>query len=334
MKPAVFLTIDTECSMGGAWQYPDLKPIPPARGIMGQYGNRELGVPLIVDILAQHSLAATFFVEPFNDELGHPNQTEPICSYLLDRNQDVQLHIHPNHKHYGQYKASLPYQKTDNIAQLEPNQQQALLAEGAQRLKSYTGTYPVAFRAGNMAASEETLIQLAEVGIFIDSSYTFPFAGKQCMFSEPTPYNGSKWYSNVLELALSGFYQPPLPGLHPAKPLDLMGISFKECRDAIIKNSTAGIDSVLILHSFSLFKVRNKQYDGGRLNRIVANRLRRLCKWLSQHKEKYPVCTFAELSKAITNNQYTAKNVPPCRLSGPRAIVRKAVQAVNSLYWI
>ena len=101
--------------MGGAWRDPDLKPIPPARGIMGQYGDRELGVPLIVDILAQHGLAGTFFVEPFNDELGYPNQTEPICSYLLDHNQDVQLHIHPNHKHFGQYKASLPYRKTDNF---------------------------------------------------------------------------------------------------------------------------------------------------------------------------------------------------------------------------
>jgi len=334
MKPGVYITIDVECSMGGAWNNPTLKPVPPSRAIMGHYGHDSFGVPLIVDILNQHNLNATFFVEPFNDELGYPGQTKSVCDYLLDHAQDVQLHIHPNHKHYGLHKASQPYKWTDNIAELEPDTQRALLAEGAERLMSYTGKYPIAFRAGNMAASEETLTQLPAVGINLDSSYTFTFAGDLCMFAESTPYNGSKWYGNVLELALSGFYQPRFPGLHRSKPLDLMGISFKECRDVIKKNCAAGADTVLIIHSFSLFKIRNIQYDGGRLNWIVANRFRRLCKWLFEHKGKYPVCTFAELSEAVAQGRYTAKNIPPCRLSGPRAIVQKAVQAVNNLYWV
>ena len=72
MKPGVFLTIDVVCSMGGAWRDPALRPIPPSRGMMGRYGDRELGIPLIVDILTQHGLTGTFFVEPFNDELGYP----------------------------------------------------------------------------------------------------------------------------------------------------------------------------------------------------------------------------------------------------------------------
>ena len=333
-QPCVYITIDVECSMGGAWNDTSLKPVPPSRGIMGQYGHNSFGVPLIVDILNQHSLSATFFVDPFNDELGYPGQTKPVCDYLLDHAQDIQLHIHPNHKHYGLHKASQPYKWTDNIAELEPDQQRALLAEGAERLMSYTGKFPVAFRAGNMAASEETLAQLAAVGINLDSSYTFTFAGDQCLFAESTPYNGSKWYGNVLELALSGFYQPRLPCLHRSKPVDIMGISFKECRDAIKKNCAAGADTVMILHSFSLFKVRNIQYDGGRINRIVAHRFRRLCKWLWENKDKYPFATFTELSEAVGQGSYTAKNVPPCRLSGPRAIVRKAVQAVNNLYWV
>lgn len=334
MKPGVFITFDVECSMGGAWNDPALKPVPPSRGMMGQYGSRSFGLPLIVDILKQHGLSATFFVEPFNDELGHPGQTEPVCQYLLDRGQDVQLHIHPNHKHYGLFKTSLPHPRTDNLADLPAEQQRALLAEGAQRLQSYTGAYPAAFRAGNMAASEETLRQLEAVGIYLDSSYSFPFLGSQCLFTDTTAYNGSKWYGKVLELALSGFYQPRLPGLKPAKPFDLMGVSFPECRDAIIKTAAAGADSVLILHSFSLFKVRNKQYEGGRLNRIVAHRFRRLCRWLAEHPQEYPVYTFSGLSRALALGQYTAQSVTPCRLASPRAIVRKTVQALNNLYWI
>lgn len=335
MKPGAFITFDVECSMGGAWGDEALRPIPPSRGMMGLYGDRQLGLPLITRILEENGLAGTFFVEPFNDELGYPGQTEPVCTFLLDRGQDVQLHIHPNHKHYGQYRAGGPFARTDDIADLPAEAQRQMLAEGAARLAGYTGARPVAFRAGNMAASEETLEQLAAVGISLDSSYAFCYAGGQCRFAEKQPFNGSKWYGDVLELALSGFYQPRVPGLHHAKPLDLMGISFTECRDAICRILDAGVDAVLILHSFSLFKVRNVQYDGGRLNRIVTRRFRRLCRWLADRAADVPTYTFGQLASAIADGRYEAKASPPCRLGRPmRAITRKLVQGLNNAYWV
>lgn len=335
MKPGVFITIDVECSMGGAWGNDAVKPVPPSRGMMGRYGESELGVPLITRILEDNGLTGTFFVEPFNDELGHPGQTEGVCEFLLDHGQDVQLHIHPNHKHYGLHKAGLPFTRTDKIADLPPGAQREMLAEGAERLKGYTGIAPVAFRAGNMAASEETLRQLSAVGITIDSSYTFPYVGGQCKFADRELYNGSKWYGDVLELALSGFYQPRLPGLHRVKPVDIVGISYEECRDAICRIAAAGADTVMILHSFSLFKVRNHQYDGGRLNRIVARRFRRLCRWLAEHAADVPVHTFGELAAAVADGRYEARSAAPCRLGRPlRAITRKLVQAVNNAYWV
>ena len=334
MKPGVYITFDVECSMGGAWDGV-FRPIPPSRGMMGLYGDRQLGIPLITDILARSGLTATFFLEPFNAELGYEGQTEPVCEYLLDRGQDIQLHVHPNHYTYGQFKASLAHKRTDDLDDLEPAGQQALLAEGIDRLHRWTGRWPAAFRAGNMGASEETLKQLPAVGIRIDSSYTFPYAGGQCRFGADDLYNGSKWYGDVLELALSGFYQRRLPGLHPAKPLDLMGICFGECRDAIRRICGAGADAVLILHSFSLFKVRNQQYDGGKLNRIVAARFRRLCEWLATNASEFPTYVLSQLADAIEGQRYEAKAVPPCRLESPlRAVTRKAVQALNNLYWV
>jgi len=332
MKPGVFLTFDVECSMGGAWQNPALKPVPPSRAVWGEYDGRKLGLPLIVDILKQHGLAATFFVEAFMEEQGHPGQGEPICTYLLDQGQDVQLHIHPNHKHYGLKRQDQPYPFTDDIADLDLQAQHALLAEGAQRLERWTGRRPAAFRAGNMGASEATLRELAAVGIRIDSSYAFPYVGGQCRFAPQEPYNGSKWYGEVLELALSGFRSWRLPRRPAAKPLDLMGISFEECRDAIRRICRAGADAVVILHSFSLMKVRNVQYEDGRLNLIVARRFRRLCQWLATAKE-FPTFTFAELAAAVANNSYQARCASPCRLMTPRAALRKAAQAWNNLYW-
>lgn len=332
MKPAVFITVDVECSMGGAWDDPKLRPVPPSRAMMGRYGERNLGVPLITDILRQHGLAATFFVEAFAEEQGYPGQTEPVCQYLLDRGQDVQLHIHPNHRHFALMRQGQPYQFTDQFADLPREQQLELMTAGAARLERWTGKLPVAFRAGNMGASLATLELLPLVGIGIDSSYTFPFAGKQCRFPCGEPYNGSRWYGPVLELALSGFCLPRLPGEKPAKPLDLVGVSFEECRDTICRTSEAGADSVLLLHSFSLFKVRNVQYDGPRPNRIVSRRLRRLCEWLANNSARFPTRTLSELSEAVARGEYWAKAATPPRLSGARAMVRKLVQVYNSIY--
>ena len=330
----VYITIDVECSMGGAWRDERLKPIPPSRGMMGRYGERQLGLPWIVDILAEHGLAATFFLDSFNDELGYPGQTEPVCRYLLDRGQDVQLHIHPNHKTYGRHIAGQSCRRTDNIGDLDAAEQKALLTEGADRLEGWTGKRPVAFRAGNMGASEQTLEQLSSMGIRIDSSYTFPYVGGQCLFEVAESYNGSKWYGDVLEVALSGFRQPHVAGLHPAKPLDLTGISFEECRAAISEICAAGADAVMILHSFSLFKVRNAQYDGGRPNRVVARRFRRLCQWLAGRGDDLPVRTFSQLADDVAQGRYEANAVAPCRLNRPlRALTRKMVQFVNRAYW-
>ncbi len=334
MKPGVYITFDVECSMGGAWNNPELRPVPPRRAVMGQYGDKAYGLPLITGILKASDLAATFFVETFMEEQGYPGEAESICQYLLERGHDVQLHIHPNHKHYGLKQSGRPFRFTDSLVELSAEERLALLREGAARIERWMGRAPAAFRAGNMAASEDVLRQLPAAGIRIDSSYTFPYLGGQCGFKDRDPYNGSRWYGDVLELGLSGFRLPKLPGLAAAKPLDLVGISFEECRRAVESICGAGADAVLILHSFSLFKVRNVQYDGGRLNYIVARRFRRLCEWLDRRRADYPAYTFSDLAAAVAEKRYEAKSVPPCRLSGLRAVVRKAVQAVNNIYWV
>ena len=334
INPGVFLTFDVECSMGGAWGDPSLKPIPPRLGMMGEYGGQSYGLPLICDILNRNNLKATFFVEPFNAALGYPEETEPIVQYLLERGQDIQLHVHPNHVHYGLYKSGKPYQQTDQMADLDREWQKEIIQRGAALLEQWTGNRPIAFRAGNMGASEETLAALLEAGLWLDSSYTFPYVGGQCRFLEKERYNGSKWYGDVLEVALSAYRQPKMPGLHPAKPVDLMGSSFEECRDAVQMICDAGADAVAILHSFSLFKVRDKQYGGGRMNRVVTRRFEKFCRWLDENREIYRPRTFSDLGYLVRDEGYLPKAVAPCIVNKPlRALTRKFVQGLNGFYW-
>jgi hypothetical protein len=335
MNAGVYITFDVDCRMVGAWQNPHLKPVSPRLGMMGEYGDKRYGIPLICDILRQRDLKATFFVEPFNDELGYPGETEPVVHHLVEQGQDVQLHIHPNHIHYGQQQAGQTYVQTDQMADLSREVQQQMIEEGATRLKRWSGIRPTAFRAGNMGASEKTLEAMAAAGLWIDSSYTFPYVGGQCRFNEKQRYNGGKWYGDVLEMALSAYQQPKVEGLHPSKPVDLMGSSFEECRDAVKMICDTGADAVLILHSFSLFKVRDKQYRDGRLNRIVTRRFEKFCDWLAINRETYPPRTFSDLARLVKEDSYLPQVVVPCTINRPlRALTRKAVQALNNFYII
>ncbi|HFA48873.1 MAG TPA: polysaccharide deacetylase [Bacteroidetes bacterium] len=335
MKPGVYITIDVECSMGGAWGDNSLRPIPPRLGMMGEYNGLFYGIPLICNILAEHNLKATFFLEPFNDELGYKGETEPVCHFLIDHGHDVQLHIHPNHFHFGLYKSGKPYPMTDQMAHLPLKKQLDLIEKGAYRIEKWCGRRPVAFRAGNMGASEETLKAVSRAGLLLDSSYTFPYLRGQCLFKDREEYNGAKWYGDVLEVALSGFKQVAIQGLiKPSQPLDLMGTSFNECKYIIKKICEAGADAVLILHSFSLFKVKDVQYNGGRPNRVVIGRFKRLCKWLAENNTKYPIRTFSELAEMIQKKGYRPKRVKPCSYPNPLVTVtRKFIQGLNRFYW-
>ncbi len=113
-----------------------------------------------------------------------------------------------------------------------------------------------------------------------------------------------------------------------------MGSSFEECRDAVRMICDAGADAVLILHSFSLFKVRDVQYNGGRLNRVVTRRFERFCRWLAANRATYPARTFAELGRMVKEDGYEPKTVEPCMIRRPlRALTRNVVQVLNNFYW-
>src|SRR3954463_8173500 len=93
----VFLTVDVECAeerlTGAALQ--------PARGydvrMWGRLRNqsRLLGVPLIVDELAEAGLGAAFFVQAVGSSFFGEEGLAEVCGFLRPHGHDVQLHAHP-----------------------------------------------------------------------------------------------------------------------------------------------------------------------------------------------------------------------------------------------
>jgi hypothetical protein len=104
--------------------------------------------------------------------------TRSVVEALLTAGQDVQLHLHPVYWYYRRfldggagdrdhYRAAA----CDQLCAHSPERQLAMLEEASELFQLCTGRAPVAFRAGNFAASRATLRALGKLGFLIDSSY-------------------------------------------------------------------------------------------------------------------------------------------------------------------
>src|SRR5579872_2890721 len=110
----VYLTVDTECSMGGAWNDAQLEPVSPERAILGKIGEEYYGTPRLMDILEDSGLRGTFFIEVLAAHVVSDSQLAEAYSQIVRRGHDAQLHLHPVYHFYHLFrkgeisKAQLP----------------------------------------------------------------------------------------------------------------------------------------------------------------------------------------------------------------------------------
>jgi hypothetical protein len=71
----IYITVDTETSLWGAWTSSDLRPVAPELSVLGRIGPNRYGVPLIMDILEEYDLRATFFTEVLARDVVGPSET-------------------------------------------------------------------------------------------------------------------------------------------------------------------------------------------------------------------------------------------------------------------
>ena len=279
-KPNVFITIDTEHSIGGAFENPTLKPVGNDKRIYGRIDGKAYGIGLIMDIADRYGIPLTFFVEVLNKYYFGEGETREVCEYILGRGHDVQLHLHPN---YLNFKENDPAQRRylDNMSAYDLENQVALIGEGNELLTRYCGRPAVAFRAGNYGADRNTLKAVKANGLIFDSSYNAAFPRHSGRISEEL-LNDGRELEGVWELPVTNFIEKvPLRG-ERSKPLDLNGVSFGEMK-AVVEQACCGkgpLNLTFILHSFSFVKALDVQYSRCKVRNYVVKRFENLCRLL------------------------------------------------------
>ncbi len=237
-KTKVYITVDTETSMDGAWGNPARAPLTLDRLVYGKLGSRFYGIPLIMDILEEHGLRATFFTEMFCSYAVGAEEVAGVCREILKRGHDCQLHLHPIYRFYWKRQQGKPSREMDFLFQLSPAEQREFIAEGVRLFRELSGKAPRAYRAGCYAGSgSNPASALREHGIEIDSSYNLAYLGQTCGF-ETKGLNAPAVIDSVHEFPITVFRVNWTVGY---KPLEISAVSVREILDTIQATADRGM---------------------------------------------------------------------------------------------
>ncbi len=267
---AVYLTIDTEyaSSLPGA-AGPGTREENFARSIVCGTQSGPVGIVHQMDVMERHGLKGVFFVDPMPALVWGVAAIEDVVGPIVERRHDVQLHCHsewlalaPGNgltRRIGQNIKDFAFEDQCRILDWA---QDTLIAAGAPR--------PVAFRAGNYGANDDTLRALAEIGIEFDSSHCPALVGSgHCDISLDAADRRPVWHRGLVEVPV-GCVEDFGGRLRHAQ---ITALSLGELTGALGHARVSGTESfTLVSHSFEL-----ASRDRVRRNRVVARRFEQFC---------------------------------------------------------
>ncbi|MBU1342643.1 MAG: hypothetical protein KKE44_05070 [Proteobacteria bacterium] len=298
MKPVnVFLTVDTEHSIGGAFENPKLTPVGNLKRIYGKIDGHCYGIPLIMDIADRSGLRVVFFLEVMNKYFFGEDESKQVCQYILKRNHEVQLHVHPNYLNFtGKDPGKLIY--SDFISAYSPDRQVELLQEARDLLIKYGSTAPTAFRAGCFGADLNTLKALKKNGFLIDSSYNRAYCNITCSIPE-SDMNDVTGMEGIFEFPVTNFIENSHIRSRRFMPMDINGVSFQEMKQVLEHAAENGPKNItIILHSFSFLKSYDVQYTKAKPRKTAIKRFKKLCRFLAENQDRFNVMTFDGLNES------------------------------------
>ena len=286
MTTAVLYTVDTELSPG--LHRRGVSPDENMRiGVMGQGSDGEWGIAHQIRKLNEHRLKGVFFVEALCASVVGNDILKRVVDPILAGGHEVQLHIHTEWLRWAQTNIADGTQG-ENIADFDLPTQARLLAFGTEALQRAGAPAPIAFRAGNYGANDNTLRALARVGIKYDASHNQAYLGDTCRLSGPGPLYAPREIEGVTEVPITFFEDYP----GHARPLQLCAVSAGEMRWALMESiQQERPTAVVVSHSFELLNATRT-----RGNPLLVRRFDAFCDLMSEMKAGARSSGFADLS--------------------------------------
>ncbi len=237
--------------------------------ILGRCRDGDFGIHFQMDMLERHELTGVFFVDPMPALVYGPGVIDAIVGPIVERGHEVQVHIHTEWLAFARFN---PVGRLTgrNIGDFPLAAQKKLIALARDILVGAGAPKPVAFRAGNFGANDDTLRALAALGFGFDSSFNGAWQGQGCAISLDAGNLGMRLHHGVVEVPVSGL----MDRASRFRPAQLCAMSEEEMRDALDHAAASGaIQFSAFSHSFELLS-----RDRTVANRLAVSRMEALCR--------------------------------------------------------
>lgn len=321
----VLITIDTEYSSALYRQGPGRdRTFNFDRAIACRSRWGECGIFYQMDRLERHGLKGVFFVDPMPAMVWGQKAVDEVVQPILARGHGVQLHLHPEWLELADRNVAPVGGFGRNIAEFPLTDQRALLEYAIERLVEAGADRPIAFRAGNYGADDNTLRVLSSLGLLYDSSFPAGIARSPCAISLPPGQLSPVRHHGVTELPI-GAIAARGGALRHAQ---ITALSRREMKEAIIHAADSGWPLfVLVSHSFELFDRTN-----GVPNWLVRRRFDKLCEWLETSSVARSA-RFVDLPELLEPPPSSPEKLAPLPHQPLRSAMRMAEQyVVNKLH--
>ncbi len=276
MVAQALITIDTEYSSGlftgrGAADRAENF----ARSVACITPDGPAGITHKLKTFANHGLKAVFFVDPMPAMVWGIAAIEDVIGPIIDAGQDVQLHCHTEWLEIAGPDAVLKGRIGRNLKEFTFDEQCEIISYARDTLIAAGAPKPVAFRAGNYGANDDTLRALANTGIRYDSSHCPALIGKDASEIGLTENDRAPTlYEGIIEVPV-GAIATIAGGLRHAQ---ITALSLGEMTAALRHARDTGQASfTIVTHSFELINRRTLT-----LNKIVNSRFEGLCSAVAQ----------------------------------------------------
>lgn len=319
----VYITIDTEYSSGlYTGPGPADRAENYARSIACITPDGPAGITHKLDLFARYGQKAVFFVDPMPALVWGVAAVEDIIGPIIAAGQDVQLHCHTEWLDLAGSGNPLPSKRTGkNIADFPFEDQCRILEYARDTLIAAGAPAPVAFRAGNYGADDNTLRALAMLGFAYDASHCPALTDGACRISLGSEARDPIRHEGVIEVP-AGTIGTIGGGQRHAQ---ITAFTLAEMLAAVRHAQGSGQQSyTLVSHSFELINRRKLA-----VNRIVRRRFGGLIKALAA-MPGVATGTYADNPPAVPLDAQPSQPLPASAMRTGQRLAEQLVS--NTMY--
>ena len=298
MPTRVCITIDTEFSIGGAFQ--DAARVPTAAPVVWcEVGGRSEGLGFMLSTFDAYRIPATFFVEALHRHYFHDDPMRSIVQRIRAHRHEVQLHAHPcwsvfQHPDWRERVRHQPRQ--DNSHGRTEDELVELIGKGVETFADWGLPAPQVFRSGSLQHDDTLYRALGRAGIPYSSNVGL------ALFNSGDPryqlYSGRHLRHGVAEFPVLTYSDWRVGARRHLKLLTIAGASFAETRTLLERAHRAGVAQVVILtHPFEYIQGRDPAMRHLRRHGVTQSRLTRLCEFLDSNRDRFLPSGLAEAAR-------------------------------------